>query len=184
MAGKVTFSIDLFIKGKDALPKLAAKIKDPTPLWQKIVEDWANYNIDKFSAAEGAEETGAQVDPGGTVFWEPLSPKYMRRKRKLGYRDQIMVATGELLASLTDPSRFFQLLDPERVIFGTPNDPDDLMKVIYNWERRQTIFLSEPDQQRIRSAVVRYLQVPKTGIRQQRSQMDIDFGETAGGPNA
>jgi hypothetical protein len=179
MPGRMTFSVELYIKGAGALPQMVEKIKNPLPLWERIVADWAAGNSEKFAMALGAEVTGSWVDQAAGVFWKGLTPGYMKRKAR-DFPDQIMVATGNLYTSLTDPSRFFQALSSERIIFGTPLDPDDAAKVSFNWETRQTIFLGEADQRRIQSAVSQYLRIPMQDVRKEIAQMDIEFRDKAG----
>ena len=181
MPGRMSFSIELYIKGADALPMMVEKIKNPLPLWQRIIDDWARGNVDKFALGEGAQTTGAFVDQASGVFWKGLTPGYIKAKSAKGYGDQLMVATGSLRDSLTTPDRFFQFLTTERFVFGTPNDPDDALKVAMNWQTRQTIFLGESDQRRIQSAVYQYLKVPMQDIRDEVAQMDIEFKDATGG---
>ena len=179
-AGKMTFQVTLYMKGVEQFGYLKDRINDPTPLWHNIINMWARGNVDKFLSSLGMEGSGAWIDQRSGVFWRGLTPAYMRSKRRKGFGDQIMVATGALRSSLTTRGRFFEMIEKERIIFGTPNDPDDVMKVLYNWESRQTIFLSAADMTRIQNLTFQFLQFPGSGnweMKRSVAQMDIDFQE-------
>jgi hypothetical protein len=176
----MTFQVTLYIKGADWPQKMQGKLKNFVPAWEQVVDSWARGNLEKFGASLGLEAVGAFIDKATGVFWKELQPGYMKSKRRMGYPDQIMVATGALMNSLTTRGRFFEMLEQERVVFGSPLDPDDAMKISMNWDTRQTIFLSEADMRRIESIVARYLTVPAQDIRKEVARMDIEFAEKAG----
>lgn len=186
MAGVVRFKVDLQVKGAENLAALEERVKDATPLFNAIIEWWADHNEDKFSAATGFEASGAQMDEN--LFWDPLSDAYMKRKRKLGQPDQIMKATGDLIRSLSSPDTIFSMVTPEDVVFGSPMDPEDMKKVRYNWRSRQAIFLGRADRDQIEKMVGDFLN--RTGqfstkmedqglvaVRQraEMAQMDMDY---------
>jgi hypothetical protein len=167
MPGMMTFKI---------LPTLSNKIKDLSSLFDTIIDEWGKGNPEKFGYAMGASETGIKVDP--QVEWQALSPAYFKAKTRQGYPNQIMVRTGSLLASLSDPNRFFRMVEPEQAIFGTPNDPDDFMKMQYNWNTRQTIFLGDSDQNMIREKTQKYFTIQMQSTKQEVSEMDVNFANT------
>lgn len=192
MAGAVRFKVELFQPNADVLPEMAFRAADLSPAYRDIINEWARDNLDKFGMSVGQEASGAQIDP--TVFWDALSPDYMKTKRKKGQPDNIMVATGSLMASLTDPERFFQMVNPEMAIFGAPNDADDAMKVQFNWIKRQAIFISLDDQRMIQKKLSDYLALgadykekmfvkglQNLALRAEVHQMDVDFQNDAGG---
>lgn len=190
MAGAVSFRVEVFQPNADILPEMAGRSKDLSPAFQNIINEWAKDNADKFGLSAGQETSGAQIDP--TVFWQMLTDTYMRTKRKRGQADQIMVATGSLEASMTDPEKFFQMVNPTVAMFGSPLDADDAMKVQFNWLKRQTIFLSLDDQRMIDKEVQDYLSLggnyrqrmfnkglSNLALKKEVAQMDIDFSNNA-----
>jgi hypothetical protein len=177
----MSFTVQLYVKGAEALPEMVQRLKDPTPLWQTIMDDWGRHNVEKFDASAGMGMLGAWIDRASGVFWKPLSAAYLRHKIMHGQPNQIMVATGSLLDSLSSSMGFFNINSADRLVFGTPNDPDNAAKVAFNWDRRQTIFLSEPDQRRIQSAVSQYLRVPMKDVREEVAKMDVEFKDASGG---
>lgn len=157
MAGAVRFNLEVFIKNPDLFPELMGRVRDLRPAFEVMIRKWADNNSDKFGKAVGAEESGISVDP--TVFWERLSPRYIIRKRKQGFPNQIMVRTGALEAALTDPEGFFSAMTTEEAVFGTPKSYDEEMKARYNMNKRQTIFLSLDDQRMIQATMKHYLEL-------------------------
>ncbi len=178
MAGTMTFSVTVYHINTEALPELAERVKNLTPVFHEIIDEWALMNNQKFNKSVGMEFTGVDIDP--TVRWEALSLGYIKQKQRDGFSNQIMVRTGDLRAALTNPKGFFRMVNPQQAIFGTPNDPEDLMKVIYNFKKRQTIFLSDADKNMIRKKINDFLSVPTqksySSIKQEIAQMDVDFG--------
>lgn len=192
MAGRVSFNIDLTIKGAEPIDEIAQRIADLRPAFEVIVDKWARGNKDKFAASIGAEGSGAQIDP--TVFWEGLKESTVRAKRKKGQPDQIMVATGDLRRALTDPDLFFHEATAGEVVFGTPKSIEEELKIYYNWETRQAVFLGGDDQRMIEETVMSYLSLgpqfqsirksqglENIRIRREGAEMDIDFGDIVGG---
>lgn len=157
MAGAVSFTIDLEEIGVGRIEELSARSRDLTVLFQNIIEKWAKDNRDKFDSAIGRETAGASGAGLEPVDWAPLASSTIKQKRKMGYPNQIMVATGELMDSLTHPEEFFQMVNPQSIAFGTPNNPEDADKAAYNWTKRQTIFLSLDDQRMIKANTSNYL---------------------------
>lgn len=190
MAGAVSFQVEVFQPNADILPEMAGRAKDLSPVFQNIITEWARDNEDKFGLSMGQESGGAQIDP--TVFWMMLAESTMKMKRKRGQADQIMVATGSLEASLTDPAKFFQMVNPTVAQFGTPLDADDAMKIQYNWLKRQTVFLSLDDQRMIEKEMSDYMALggdyrqrmfnqglSNLALKKEVAQMDIDFANDA-----
>lgn len=193
MAGRVSFDVSLYMQNADKFPELAARSKDLTIVFEHIIRDWAEDNRRKFGLSSGMESSGATVDP--TVFWQGLSPAYIKQKNKGGFADQIMVRTGSLRDSLTDPEQFFQYVSPDQAMFGSPNDPDDAMKMLFNWPRRQTIFLGRQDQLMIEKHVKDYLSfgpvyeqilfakgMQAVADRKETAHMEVEFSETVANP--
>lgn len=154
MAGNVKFDIKVAVSDPDLLPELEARLGDLSPAFNAIIPEWAHLNESKFDLSIGRESSGADVDEN--VFWEQLKPASMRAKRKAGQPDQIMVATGSLKRALTNPDLIFQYVSAEEAVFGTPRDLDDAQKVIYQWLKRQAVFLSTLDQNVIRRTIQDY----------------------------
>jgi hypothetical protein len=192
MAGALSFKIQLFGKNLDQFPELQGRVQNLQPVFERIIDDWAKGNVDKFGASKGKETMGAMVDPG--VFWLGLKPETSRRKRQMEQPDQIMVATGELRAALTNPEGFFRAARAQDATFGVPLSPEDEAKIFYNWgvdgEKRQTIFLGADDQVMIEHHVQAYLSMgpdfeekifskglSNVRMMKEASQMDMEFGE-------
>lgn len=179
MAGMLSFKIAVYQTNTNILPELERKAKDLGPLFEDIIDEWAELNKQKFAMAQGGEAAGAQVDP--TVFWQPLSFRYLQEKLRHYPTNTLMVRTGALRDAMTDPHGFFRMVNPEQAIFGTPNDAEDALKVQFNWNKRQVIFLSDADQNMIRMKVERYFTVQMQSQTEQINQMDIDFSNTVNG---
>lgn len=64
-------------------------VTDLTPAWQEIAADFYKTEGELFQSATG---------------WAPLKETYLEWKRRKGLSSRIMVATGALEASLTNPS--------------------------------------------------------------------------------
>ena len=186
MPGRVTFNVNLTIQGAEEISEISERIADLRPAFDVIVEKWARGNEDKFRDSLGAESSGAQIDP--TVFWQGLTPSTMRSKRRKGQSDQIMVATGDLKRALTDPDLFFSMATATDLVFGTPKSIEEEMKVYYNWNTRQAIFLGGDDQRMIEETVQSYLSLGEDfkairfaqGLenikaRNQSAEMEIEF---------
>lgn len=170
-----SFTINLQVKNLDKLEDLKQRLGDLSIPFENIVIEWAKGNIDKFALSVGQEASGAQVDD--TVFWEPLSEGYMRskhgggaarvtKKAKLGkahyegaYPDWLMVRTGALRDALTNPESIFQRVEPTRVSFGTPTDPDLAAIVAFQLsgnKKRQVVFLGRSDKLMIEQQLQAY----------------------------
>lgn len=165
MAGNVRFSISVATENGDVLPELEGRLKDLSPAFQAIIPEWAKLNKQIFDKSKGMEMSGTAVDEN--VFWDELKESTSKAKRRAGQEDQIMVATGALMRSLTDPDRIFQNVEADSAVFGTPLDPEDAAKVSFQWARRQVIFLSTIDQNVIRRIVKDYLSMGE-GFQEKR----------------
>jgi len=132
----------------------AARAKDLTPAWHRIIEGWAKNNEEMFSAASGQSLSGMQVD--ADVFWEPVTEDYFKSKSRT-YPDILMVRTGLLESALTDPDNFTQVLMPDHAFFGTPTNDQAYNEALWNWEKRQVINLSEDDQALVINEIYQYI---------------------------
>lgn len=177
MAAPMTFKVTVFQTNTDILPELAEKSKDLSILFEKIILEWAAGNPEKFGFGIGASLSGTPVDP--QVEWKALSPAYFKAKSKQ-YPDRLMVRTGSLLASLSTPGQFFKMVMPEQAMFGTPNDPEDVMKMQYNWNTRQTVFLGDADQNMIRQLTSEHFTIQTRNIKEDIAEMNADFANTVG----
>lgn len=155
MPGRVTFKIKVRVKDADIFPELQGRLKDFRPAFEVIIKQWARGNVDKFRSSVGMEDTGAAIDPN--VFWSALAESTIRAKRRHGIPNQIMVETGALMQALTDPSGFWSEMTASQTVFGTPGSLEDELKVRYNWQTRQAIFLGADDQVMIDEKVHSYL---------------------------
>ncbi len=192
MPGVVKFKIDLLIENPDLFPELAGRAKDLRPAFDVIVKKWAKDNVDKFEKAIGGESFGSSVDP--SVFWSALTPAYIKRKRMMGFADHLMVRTGALEASLEDPGRFFHEESAQEAAFGTPMSEEEEIKARYNFQRRQTIFLSVDDQRMIDATIKNYMEfgedfqrilfargMGNLGKGAESAGMDMEFNTDSGG---
>lgn len=157
MAGAIAFHIDVVVKNQAVLDELKARTLDLSALFQKIYLEWVALNRDKFEASQGQEVSG--VTFAGEPHWEPLSKGYHHAKQRAGYEDWLMVRTGDLARSMTNPELLFRALSPMDALFGTPLDPEDAAKVAYNWARRQVVFLGVADKNMIRANVQAFFQM-------------------------
>ena len=195
MSGKTSFSIKIDVQNAGAFEEIKSRFLDLTPAFEAFVKAWAKNNKDMFDASEGQEAEGATVDPD--VFWQPLSAAYRKAKRREGYPDHLMVATGDLMRALTDPNLIFKAIGPQDAVFGIPKDLDEANKVKWNARRRQTVFFKAPgpDQNALKRIVKDYLTLggdfeamraaqglEAVRMRSEASAMDLDFANTVG-PN-
>jgi hypothetical protein len=187
MPGRVTFNIKVRVTNGEIFPELANRLKDFRPVFEVVIKQWARGNVDKFRQSMGMEATGAAIDPN--VFWMPLAESTMRGKRKRGSADQIMVDSGALMQALTDPSGFWSEMTAQQTVFGTPGALEDELKVRYNQQTRQAIFLGADDQVMIEEKVQSYLSLGpdfekkrfEAGLsaiysRDLDAEMSMDFG--------
>lgn len=146
--GAVTFKLELDLVRASMLYELRERLADFSPMLNAAVSEWAVSNKDKFEASRGAEATGVSFSPEPT--WEPLQSKdYVFQKRRQGFPDWLMVRTGELKTALTTEGGYFRKVDPTMAVFGSPNDPEDAIKVKGNWGMRQVLFLDSEDMKTI-----------------------------------
>ena len=155
MAGTVRFKVHVKTQGADALPEVQGRLQDLSPALSAIVDTWAKKNPEKFERSIGMESSGADVDE--LVHWDPLVPGTSAAKRREGMPDWIMVATGDLMHALSSPDLIFRDVRPDSVLFGTPLNLEEALKVQYNWIKRQAIFISTLDQNFIRRIIKDYL---------------------------
>lgn len=153
--GNLNFRIQTRASGFEFLPELKARCADLSPAYQNIIALWAAHNLEKFARGEGAEAIG--VDQGANVWWEALLPATSKAKRRHGWPDSIMVATGELRQALSSEELFAQYVTANQAVFGTPLDDEEQKKVGYNWMKRPTIFLDQQDKLAIQREIGNYL---------------------------
>lgn len=188
MAPKVSFRFEVSVDNPGMIPELEERVKDLRPVFEDIIKKWARNNQEKFDASIGSEDGGAQIDP--TVFWQGLEESTIKSKRRQGFPNQIMVATGQLEAVLEDEERFFHEETAQQVAFGTPKALEDELKVIYNWFKRPTIFLGLSDQKMIEADIKNYFSFGEnwkeimfarglSNVRQKNevAQMDMEFND-------
>ena len=156
-----SIKINVTTQNLERIDEIAARLKDFAAPFSQIIGEWAEGNVRKFAAAEGAELTGADEPP---THWEPITEKYYRQKHgpvKRGGRqlfpDWLMVRTGDLMRSLTTRGGFGEYFDEVQAIFGTPLDPEDAAKASFNFEKRPTVFLGRSDRLMIRRNFQDYL---------------------------
>lgn len=134
-----------------ALGVLAKRVKDLRPAWQEIIEDFAKSEETLFQR---------QGNVGGLGRWAPLNPDYAARKRAQGFGSKILVRTGRLKRSLTNPhhGEFISKVRPLSLTMGT--------RVPYakyhqrgtsKMPRREPIRLAETTKRRWTRIIQRYL---------------------------
>lgn len=188
MSGVVSFTLTLATEGETLLPEIAARVRDLSPLFEVVVERWAEGNARKWAAAIGAESSGVEQESG--VDWQPLTEDYRKSKRRRGWADQLMHATGELEHVLETPEAFFQYITPVAAQFGLPQDPEDLLKVEGNWETRQALFLDVEDMEMIEQSWADYVNgrgpfrdppslagLARARAREEQAEWDLEFRE-------
>jgi len=153
--GAVTFGIHIAKRG-NMTEIMEARLRDMSPAFNAFIGEWARHNADKFRAGAGMEGMGVDFVPEPS--WQPLTDAYHHRKQVEGYADHLMVRTGDLQAVMTNEETFFRMVTPTDATFGSPMDPEDVMKVKGNWERRQAIFLDQRDMNSLRKIVQGYVE--------------------------
>jgi hypothetical protein len=81
----------------------------------------------------------------------------MQRKRGEGYVDWLMVRTGALKDSLTNPESFFHEANEAGAVFGAPLSELEENKVDWNWEKRPTVFFGYSDMMMLTRHLGNYL---------------------------
>lgn len=154
---------------------------------QNIVDDWAKHNIEKFDRALGGEFPG--VDQAADTFWQGVTPKYEQRKRNAGYPDWLMVRTGQLKESMTNPERFFNYVSATSATFGVPLNEESQKAYAGNWLKRQLAFLDVSDKRMIRAHFTDYLnyghdykgqKMRTEALKSEAAESDILFHEAVG----
>jgi hypothetical protein len=153
MSGVTSFQIKV-LTNNDLLPEIAARMKDLSEPFENIIDEWAQSNEDKFRMGQGQQFSG--VSQGSGVDWQALSPAYAFQKMKDGFPDWLMRRTGDLQRALTDKELFFRFVGPDIAVFGEPLLEKEFAKVAFNWDSRQTIFLSKKDQKAIEREIYEY----------------------------
>ena len=184
---KLKYDIDL-----SRCSEIAARMRDFSIPFGKIIDNWAASNIQKFGEGKGSESSGFSGGALTPARWEPLTEKYRKAKGRKGFSNWLMVRTGDLMSSLINRGGFGEYIDAHRVIFGTPLDAEDADKALYNSETRPTVFLSESNRLNIRSELQAYISLggdykallmARAGklqaMKNEVYQMDLDFAEAA-----
>lgn len=154
--GATSFVINVAVRKDNAkAEELEARLADLSPVFDAFISSWAAHNVEKFAFGEGAEETGVEFDPDPK--WEPLTERYMKDKRR-HFANALMTRTGELRRILSSEDTFFRQVEPTYASFGSPQDEEDVMKVVGNWNRRQAIFLDAVDKRNLERMLLGYLQ--------------------------
>ncbi len=179
MPGAVKLNIAVYVEGGEVPAFMADRLSDLSDFFNVVIGEWTKDNIVKFNEGIGAESSGREVDPG--VLWKPLSPGYLAQKEKEGTAGALMVRTGSLKASLTDPNLILRDVGADHAIFGEPLDPFDAMKVIHNWDDRQAIFFSGRDQMMVKEKFIKHLMPdsankrPFSSTKAEIAGMDAEF---------
>jgi hypothetical protein len=187
MAGSINFNVTVYVKGGEAPTLMASRLSDLSDFFNTVIGEWSRDNEEKFSAGVGAEATGVNVDPG--IFWRPLSPSYLKEKESEGLAGALMVRTGSLKSSLSDPNLLIREVGTDRAIFGEPLDPFDALKVSENWDSRQAVFFSGRDQMMIKEKLIKHLDpdqyggIPYSDTKAEIDRMDAEFEGLTGASN-
>lgn len=184
------FNVRVDIKNPEVLPEMVARMGDFRPVFENVMKGWAKENQNKFAKARGQESSGTDVDTATGVHWQGLKSVSIKAKRRKGYPDAIMHATGDLERALTDPAGFWQAMTNLSVGFGAPLASEDQDKIKYNWANRQSIFLGMADMNMIKKNVVDYLSLgeqykeilfargmERTSMRGEIASMDMRFNQ-------
>jgi hypothetical protein len=163
--GGLNFKVQVAVR--DQLSPMAQRAQDLSPAWLSVITSWVDSNTVKFEEGRGAEQSGVFME-GSDVYWKAVTEKYYKQKhgvhasmslkshrmlkgdsKRTVYQDWLMKATGNLMDAMTDKGAMIASADinPDSVDFGFPDHIDEPMKILGNWERRQTIFLSHDDMQ-------------------------------------
>ena len=106
------FAVEGDIQLSRAFDTMGQKIDDLTPVLKKIADSFYKHMEDVF------EREGAS---GNRQRWHPLNPRYAAWKRKRYPGAKILVLTGELKESLTNPksSKAYLAIDRLEMSIGT-----------------------------------------------------------------
>jgi hypothetical protein len=140
---KIGFNIALIATDDNKLAELRERAADLSPVFERVIDEWAKGNVGKFKKAKGAETGGVSQD--SDAYWMGLTEKYRKQKEKEGFTDWLMVRSGELMASLTDREGFINMVGPTTAAFGTPWSSDNEAKIAGNWDKRPSVFLNKSD---------------------------------------
>lgn len=179
MSGSVKLNISVYVEGGDLPSYMVDRLNDLTDFFNVSIGEWTRDNVAKFDQGIGAEASGKEVDPG--VYWEPLSPGYLAQKERDGFGGALMVRTGSLKASLSDPNLILRDVGPDHAVFGEPLDPFDALKVSNNWTARQSIFFSGRDQMMIKEKFIKHVMPdmankrPFSAVKAEVAAMDAEF---------
>ena len=175
---KMGFNIEVTVKNPEVLAEVQERFKRMQVVYNNIIDEWARGNEGKFSKSKGQESSGIALDVD--VFWEPLTQSlktlshetkrahfsglqtttaYERYKRRQGWPNWLMVATGNLKRALTTNQGFQRDVSNTEAVVGMPFAVENQDKVIGNWNRRPTIFLDRSDTLMIRNELKNWLTI-------------------------
>ena len=106
-----------------SLMSSADAVKDLSPVWDDIYDDFLKREGDVFSSEGnvGSKSREFGVGAGKWGPWEPLNKIYAARKLAKGFGSKILVRTGRLRDSLTSRGHGDAVFGPQllRVAMGT-----------------------------------------------------------------
>lgn len=91
------------------LTRFGENVRDARPVWNDLADDFARSEARQFSS-------GGRYASGG---WSPLSPKYAAWKALRFPGQPILVATGDLRASLTRRPLGVEAIEPQSMAIGS-----------------------------------------------------------------
>lgn len=112
MGFRLTFDFYGDVQIDRTLARVGANVEDATEAWEQIADRFARFESRQF-ASEGRAGSGG---------WAPLSPRYAAWKAKRFPGQPIMVATGELRASLTERPFGVEAIRPQSMAIGSGVD--------------------------------------------------------------
>jgi phage gpG-like protein len=107
MATEIVIHVDGITDLVGSLEALATRVEDLSPAWQEIRERFVTYEENWFESQ-------------GNGNWPQLSKDYAEWKHKHFPGEPILVRTGRLRETVTEPD--ILIIEPNRVTFGT-SDP-------------------------------------------------------------
>jgi len=176
MAVVRSFSVSIVFRNWDALEQMKHRVAGFQEVFEAIIERWTAHNADKFEEARGAQLSGVIFDVDTEpVMWKGVTDEYAAEKTRDGFPNWLMVRTGELMASLTEPGNlgWYAEVEKDYALFGTI-----LNKAIWHRFTRPVNFLDSEDRQMIRDMFGAYLDGEAPFRQYEKSEakvMDAEF---------
>ena len=125
----------------------ADAIKDLSPVWDDIYDDFLQRSGDVFSSEGNVGSKSRELGGGSWGPWAPLNPIYAAQKLARGFGSKILVRTGRLRDSLTSRGSADAVFQPQplRLAVGTKTPYAGYHQVgTAKMPRREPVRITEP----------------------------------------